>query len=223
MLDPYRHKVLVVDDDAAVRNSIVLILRASGYDMSVATDGFDALLQLKKSLPAIVISDLNMPEMSGFEFLSVVRRRFPHISVIAMSGAYPSGDAVPGGVIADAFHSKGRGNAKALLQMVASLIRTSAEHAADHQRESAPVWIPRNGHDSRGIPYVVLTCTECLRSFHLSVKSSDELQKIQEAPCLFCPNTVRYIIDFSLSVASPRLEAETSPIFHSEPQTAGRG
>jgi CheY-like chemotaxis protein len=223
MLDPYRHKVLVVDDDAAVRNSIVLILRASGYDMSVATDGFDALLQLKKSLPAIVISDLNMPEMSGFEFLSVVRRRFPHISVIAMSGAYPSGDAVPGGVIADAFHSKGRGNAKALLQMVASLIRTSAEHAADHQRESAPVWIPRNGHDSRGIPYVVLTCTECLRSFHLSVKSSDELQKIQEAPCLFCPNTVRYIIDFSLSVASPRREAETSPILHSEPQTAGRG
>jgi CheY-like chemotaxis protein len=223
MLDPYRHKVLVVDDDAAVRNSIVLILRASGYDMSVATDGFDALLQLKKSLPAIVISDLNMPEMSGFEFLSVVRRRFPHISVIAMSGAYPSGDAVPGGVIADAFHSKGRVYAKALLQMVASLIRTSAEHAADHQRESAPVWIPRNGHDSRGIPYVVLTCTECLRSFHLSVKSSDELQKIQEAPCLFCPNTVRYIIDFSLSVASPRREAETSPILHSEPQTAGRG
>jgi CheY-like chemotaxis protein len=87
MLNPYGHKVLVVDDDAAVRNSIVLILRASGYDVSVATDGFDALLQLKKSLPAIVISDLNMPEMSGFEFLSVVRRRFPEISVIAMSGA----------------------------------------------------------------------------------------------------------------------------------------
>jgi CheY-like chemotaxis protein len=223
MLNPYGHKVLVVDDDAAVRNSIVLILRASGYDVSVATDGFDALLQLKKSLPAIVISDLNMPEMSGFEFLSVVRRRFPEISVIAMSGAYPSGDSVPGGVIADAFHSKGRGDPKAILEMVAGLIRTSAEHAADHQRESAPVWIPRNGHDSRGIPYVVLTCTECLRSFHLSVKSSDELQKIQEAPCLFCPNTVRYIIDFSLSVASPRREAETSPILHSEPQTAGRG
>jgi len=223
MSDAYKHKVLVVDDDAAVRNSIVMLLKASGYDVSVAIDGFDALLQLKKSLPAVVISDLNMPEMSGFEFLSVVRRRFPHISVIAMSGAYPSGDSVPGGVIADAFHSKGRGNAKALLETVASLIRTSAEHAADHERESAPVWIPRNGHDSRGIPYVVLTCTECLRSFHLSVKSSDELQKIQEAPCLFCPNTVRYIIDFSLSVASPRREAETSPILHSEPQTAGRG
>jgi hypothetical protein len=129
---------------------------------------------------------------------------------------------VPGGEIADAFHSKGRGDPKAFLEMVAGLIRTSAEHAADHQRESAPVWIPRNGHDSRGIPYVVLTCTECLRSFHLSVKSSDELQKIQEAPCLFCPNTVRYIIDFSLSVTSPRREPEASIIFHSALKTAAQ-
>jgi hypothetical protein len=54
---------------------------------------------------------------------------------------------------------------------------------------------------------VVLTCTECLRSFPLSVITED-LQKIQETPCLFCPNTVRYIIDFSLSVASPRPEAD---------------
>ena len=222
MSDPSKHKVLLVDDEAAVRDSLLMLLRASGYDVNVATDGFDALWQLKKSLPAVVISDLNMPQMSGFEFLSVVRRRFPHISVIAMSGAYPSGDAVPGGVIADAFYSKGGGNPKVLLETVADLIRTSAEHAADHERESAPVWIPRNGNDSRGIPYVVLTCTECLRSFPLSVMT-DDLQKIQEAPCLFCPNTVRYVIDFSLSIASPRREAETSPIFHGVLQTAAKG
>ena len=68
-----------------------------------------------------------------------------------------------------------------------------------------PVWIPRNGKDSNGIPYIVITCTECLRSFPLSVAVAD-LQKIQETPCLFCPNTVRYVIDFSLSIASPRPE-----------------
>jgi hypothetical protein len=83
----------------------------------------------------------------------------------------------------------------------------------DHERESAPVWIPRNGKDSRGIPYVVLTCTDCLRSFPLSVLTED-LQKIQETPCLFCPNTVRYIIDFSLAIASPRpdVEAPSAPL-----------
>jgi CheY-like chemotaxis protein len=207
MPDP-KHEILIVDDDSAVRDSLALLLQSSGYHVTTAVHGFDALLQLKTKLPAVVLSDLNMPQMSGFEFLSVVRRRFPQVSVIAMSGAYESGTAVPGGVIADAFYAKGKSNPEALLHMVADLIQTSAAHATDHKRESAPVWIPRNGKDSRGIPFVVLTCTDCLRSFPLSVVTQD-LQKIQETPCLFCPNTVRYIIDFSLLIASPRRDQDS--------------
>jgi len=205
-----KHRVLIVDDDPCVRDSLAMLLVSEGYETSTAENGFDALLQMKSKVPELIVSDLNMPQMSGFEFLSVVRRRFPKISVIAMSGAYHSGDAVPGGVIADAFYGKGQSSPKALLHIVADLIRTSAAHAVDHERESAPVWIPRNGKDSHGIPYVVLTCTECLRSFPLSVATED-LQKIQETPCLFCPNTVRYVIDFSLSVTSPP-EVESATI-----------
>jgi hypothetical protein len=138
-----------------------------------------------------------------------------------MSGAYHSGDAIPGGVIADAFYSKGHSNPEALLLTVAELIRTSAAHAVAHERESAPVWIPQNGKDSHGIPYIVLTCTDCLRSFPLSVAVED-LQKIQETPCLFCPNTVRYVIDFSLSIASPRPEAEAPPIVRGSLKAAAK-
>jgi CheY-like chemotaxis protein len=206
-----KRQILLVDDSEAVRDSIGSLLSSEGYDVSLAEHGFAALLLLREAFPALIISDLNMPQMSGFEFLSVVRRRFPQIPVIAMSGAYRFGDAVPGGVIADAFYPKGRGTAHELLQTVAELIQTSAARAVAHQRQSAPVWIPRNGKDSKGIPYVVLTCTECLRSFPLSVVTED-LQKIQETPCLFCPNTVRYIIDFSLSIASPRPEVEAVTI-----------
>jgi CheY-like chemotaxis protein len=206
--DPSKQKILVVDDDEGVRDSIGSVLQAAGYDVSLAEHGFDALLQLRKTDPILVISDLNMPQMSGFEFLSVVRRRFPQLSVIAMSGAYHCGSAVPGGVIADAFYPKGHGATEQLLKVVAELIQTSEGRAVAHQRESAPVWIPRNGTDSSGIPYVVVTCTECLRSFALNVVTED-LQKIQETPCLFCRNTVRYIIDFSLSIVSPRREVES--------------
>jgi CheY-like chemotaxis protein len=215
-----KHRVLIVDDDPSVRDSVAMLLASEGYETSTAENGFDALLQMKSKVPELIVSDLNMPQMSGFEFLSVVRRRFPKISVIAMSGAYHSGDAVPGGVIADAFYGKGQSSPEALLNIVADLIRTSAAHAVDHQRESAPVWIPRNGKDSHGIPYVVLTCTECLRSFPLSVATED-LQKIQETPCLFCPNTVRYVIDFSLSVASPP-EVEPATIGAGPMKTAAR-
>jgi len=220
MPDP-KHEILIVDDEDAVRNSLALLLQSSGYHVTTAINGFGAFLHLKMKSPAVVLSDLNMPQMSGFEFLSVVRRRFPQVSVIAMSGAYESGDAVPGGVIADAFYPKGSSNPEALLRMVADLIHTSAAQATDHKRESAPVWIPRNGKDSHGIPFVVLTCTDCLRSFPLSVVTQD-LQKIQETPCLFCPNTVRYIIDFSLLIASPiRNQDSIRPII-AERKTAAR-
>ena len=200
---PPKHHILLVDDEPSVRESLARLLSAAGYDVSTAEHGFDALLQLRRAPPDVIISDLNMPQMSGFEFLSVVRRRFPEIPVVAVSGAYESGDHVPGGVIADAFYAKGQHHPKELLRTVAELIQTSAARAMNHHRQSAPVWIPRNGKDSKGVPFIVLTCTECLRSFPLSVLH-ENVQEIQETPCLFCTTPVRYIIDFSVDVSSPK-------------------
>jgi hypothetical protein len=122
--------------------------------------------------------------------------------VIAMSGAYESRADVPAGVIADAFYPKGKPSAVPLLKMVEDLLRASGERAPDHLRETAPVWIPRNRHDARGLPFIVITCTQCLRSFPLNV-AEDATPEILLTPCLFCANDVPYIIDFSCSVASP--------------------
>lgn len=198
-----KHKILVVDDEPSVRNSLAMILAVEGYEVATAEDGFDALLQLKQALPDVIVSDLNMPRMSGFELLSVVRRRFPHIPVVATSGAF-HGESVPGGVIADAFYAKGQHKPTDLSKIVADLIRTATTRASAHAIESAPVWIPRNGKTSNGIPYVVLTCTDCLRSFPLTVAEGQASPTTQETPCLFCSGNIRYIIDFSLSVVSPQ-------------------
>jgi CheY-like chemotaxis protein len=198
-----KHRILVVEDEKNVRETLALILQAAGYAVRTAEHGFDALLQLRSSnIPDLIISDLNMPHMSGFELLSVVRRRFPHIPVIASSGAYHSGDSVPGGIVADGFYAKVGSDPAALLSMVAALLATSADRILERHTGSAPVWIPRNGKDSNGHPFIVVTCPDCLRSFPLSVLNED-LQEIQETECLFCPTRVRYIIDFSRDVASP--------------------
>ena len=91
-----------------MRELMAMILTEEGYEVSTATDGFDGLAQLRSSVPDLVISDLQMPRMSGVEFLSVVRHRFPAIPVIAMSGAYEMNEYSPAGVMADAFYPKSR-------------------------------------------------------------------------------------------------------------------
>ena len=82
---PPKSRILVVDDEPAMREMMSVMLTAEGY--AVWEDGFDALLHLRETALDLIISDLNMPNMSGFEFLSVVRRRFPEIPVVAISGA----------------------------------------------------------------------------------------------------------------------------------------
>ncbi len=210
MPDNSAYKIVVVDDEASIRTTVALLLTSAGYKVTTAVDGFDALLQMRDDIPGLIVSDLNMPQMSGFEFLSVIRRRFPEVLVVAMSGAYSSGEAVPGGVIADAFYPKGEGqNPESLLGIVASLLQNCASNRLTHRETAAPVWIPRNGKDSTGKPYVVLTCTQCLRSFPLHV-SEVVNPEVVETPCIYCQSVVRYVIDFSLSVASPGKRAQAS-------------
>ena len=192
MFSPSKHQILVVDDEPSIRESIGLLLVSSGYDVSTAEDGFGALQQLKRTQPDLIVSDLNMPQMSGFELLSVVRRRFPQIVTVAMSGAY-QGDVVPAGVIADGFFAKGT-SPRNLLATIARLVHTSRDRVSAHQTELAPAWIPRNGNDSQGMPYVVVSCAECLRTFQLPVVE-ETTGAVLEAPCRFCPGKNRYIIE----------------------------
>src|SRR5947209_20165023 len=89
-----KHEILVVDDDTAVRNTIVMLLKASGYKVNISVHGFDSLLQLKRYLPSVLFSDLIMPQMSCIELLSFLRRLIPSISVISMYVDYDTDDTL---------------------------------------------------------------------------------------------------------------------------------
>ena len=80
------------------------------------------LQPLKESLPDLIISDLQMPNMNGFEFLSVIRQRFPHLPVIVISGEF-SGIDVPNSVLADTFFEKSQYHAGRLVAQIADLVR----------------------------------------------------------------------------------------------------
>src|SRR3954462_2644894 len=120
-MSPFRYRVLLVDDEPAVRRLGSALLESEGYEVLSAEDGFDGLAALKQSLPDIIISDLRMPNMNGFEFLSVVRRRFPTIHVIAISGEF-SGLTGPERVPPDAFFSKGLYQTAQLFEKIVELL-----------------------------------------------------------------------------------------------------
>ncbi len=61
-------QVLVIDDDPTVRSTVTFLLTSAGYGVSTAADGFDALLQLRKISPVLIVSDLNMPQCRGSSF-----------------------------------------------------------------------------------------------------------------------------------------------------------
>jgi CheY-like chemotaxis protein len=201
-------RILIVEDDISVRLTISELLSEQGYEVTTAGDGFDALLRLQQEVPHLILSDLNMPQMSGFELLSVVRRRFPEILVVATSGAYDSSE-IPNGVVADAFYAKGQESSSRLLDVIANLIRTGPK---GHKGQNAPVWIPRNGKDDDGKPFVLLTCTQCLRSFPFTV-DHEPRGEVLKTPCIYCPHEVTYIIDFSRSVNSPEKRAAWKAVF----------
>ena len=83
-------RILVVDDDDALRESLGLLLAAEGYEVVTADDAAAALARLEEPID-VVLCDVRMPGMDGLELLPELIRRLPGAPVLLMS-AYGSGD-----------------------------------------------------------------------------------------------------------------------------------
>lgn len=186
MTTGFNFRILVVDDDPLVREVSSAMLSSKGYEVRTAADGFEALVELRRALPDVIISDLAMPNMSGFELLSVVRRRFPQVPVIAISGEYAG--STPQGLISDAFFHKGDYTPQQLFSRIIDLLEQFPLRPHIFKPDRAPVWLPRSAEG-----YFVVTCTECLRSF--SVPAQEGNKQLREAQCIFCSATVRFLVD----------------------------
>jgi CheY-like chemotaxis protein len=127
-------RVLVVDDDAAVLEALSAILQANGFACRTAGNGFEALKALRITPPDIIISDLRMPQMSGFELLPIVRRRYPQITIIVMS-AEPEESVRPLGLPIDAYLQKGTNATSQLLILVRNAV-SDPHFGKEHARGS---------------------------------------------------------------------------------------
>jgi CheY-like chemotaxis protein len=81
-------RVLVVDDDQGIRDFVALALSGEGYEVMTAPHGAAALSLLDESQPDVILLDMRMPTMDGWEFSRVYREsRGPHAPIIVLTAA----------------------------------------------------------------------------------------------------------------------------------------
>ena len=130
-------RLLVVDDDPLHREMISETIKPDGYEVLLAEDGLDALNHLAEPLPDLIITDLQMPRMSGFELVKVVREKFPTLPVIVISSEFGEGE-LPPHVRADAYLPKAGYTGAQLRAKISELLSAFSNRQQSYPMDIAP-------------------------------------------------------------------------------------
>ena len=184
---PTIRRVLLVDDEPRARGILSRLLNAAGFVTQEAEDGIDGLAKLRETLPDVIISDLNMPRMSGVEFISVVRRRLPHIPVIVISGGLqpeqPRRDFRP-----DVWLGKGSLHIEELVESIDDLVQQGPSQLQIPELTDTPFRVQHGDF--------VVPCTDCLRP--LKISDTPEIRSGEQmTTCIHCQARVRFFVDDS--------------------------
>ena len=82
-----REKILVVEHDLATRETLAMMLKYYGYDVSVASDGREATRLLGNITPDLVVMDWRTPGLSGLSLCLALRRRWPMIPIVVVTSS----------------------------------------------------------------------------------------------------------------------------------------
>jgi DNA-binding NtrC family response regulator len=78
--------IFVIDDDAIIRLSCEQILKKSGYNVETFANGHVGIERLKEVRPPLLVVDIKMPELDGFEVIKIVRRIDPDVVIVVITG-----------------------------------------------------------------------------------------------------------------------------------------
>jgi CheY-like chemotaxis protein len=80
-------RILVIDDEAAVRRTVLRILVASGHEAIEAADATAGLRLWREQRPDVIVTDIALPDMTGFELIGLLRSEGETVPIIAISGS----------------------------------------------------------------------------------------------------------------------------------------
>jgi CheY-like chemotaxis protein len=115
-------RVLLVDDDPLVLEVLSVVLAESGFACRTALNGYEALRILLEAPFDIVVSDLRMPKLSGFELLGIIRKHFPESAVIVISSEVDAVSQIASSLM-DAFFRKGAFTHEQLIKVIRRLAK----------------------------------------------------------------------------------------------------
>jgi DNA-binding response OmpR family regulator len=81
-----KFRILIIEDDTEVRDLLSILLSRAGYEISVASDGIEGIHAYRTDPADLIITDLVMPGKEGLETIVDLRREFPDLKIIAISG-----------------------------------------------------------------------------------------------------------------------------------------
>lgn len=81
------NKILIVDDEKAIRDCLSEMLSFMGFDVAVASSGDEALTMFHFNSFDLVLTDLEMPDMDGWALAHHIKEKWPHIPVVLLTGA----------------------------------------------------------------------------------------------------------------------------------------
>ncbi|HVM25393.1 MAG TPA: response regulator [Candidatus Limnocylindrales bacterium] len=80
-------RILVVDDEPAIRDTVSAMLEIEGYEVDMAANGADALEAVELALPDVIVLDMRMPVLDGWGFAAEMRRRGHRVPIVVMTAA----------------------------------------------------------------------------------------------------------------------------------------
>ncbi len=144
-------RVLVVDDDEALLNLMVLSLRRRGYQVEQAIDGFSALKILSSQPPfSVLLTDMMMPGMSGLELLREARKLDKHIEVVVITAAYDLDSAISA-LRADGAYDYLLKPFESMSQLLLAVERAAAQRRLLLEREQLQVQIQSEAERLRAL------------------------------------------------------------------------